>query len=135
MAYRAIKPCKFAGHKFLIGDEIPAEFIQPGAVKNLLKMGLIAMQADGESAPVAEAASATIAEFSITVATKQGKMTLHLTPESIQTVFDVLTGTAVDAESTIADISDGDALILIHLTDPRKTVKELAATRAKEISV
>jgi hypothetical protein len=135
MAYIAQKPCRLAGQAFLIGDIVPDEVIHPGNAKNLLKMGIIA-EAGGELATgtlVAEE-GAVSAPLVITIHAKEGDLELEPTAEGIQAVFDVLTASAKDVEPTIKAMTDADALILLDLTDSRKTVKELARDRALEIS-
>lgn len=122
MAYLALKPCSFAGQSFKIGENIPADLVLPGAADNLVKMGIIA----GEDAQPAR-------EETITIVVG-GDMELRVTHAGLQAVFDVLNGTATAAEDAIEAMIDGEALILLHYTDNRKTVKELAEARAKEIS-
>jgi len=126
MAFIATKPCKFAGQTFRIGEAIPAEAIQPGSVRNLVKMGIIAEGEPEEMTP--QEGETTIA---ITIHEKEGDLPLELTSEGLQSVFDVLTSTVGDAETIINEMTDGDALILLNAADSRKSVKELAETRAK----
>lgn len=130
MAYIAIKPCRFAGQSFKVGESVPAEVIQPGAAKNLVKMGIIA---EGEGATVkAPVAKPTIKEPEITVIihADDGDLPLNPTPKGLQSVFDVLTSTANNAEAIIEKMTDGDALILLNATDSRKSIKALTEERA-----
>lgn len=132
MAFVAVKPCRFAGQSFRIGDSVPDEVIHPGAVRNLIKMGLIAeTDAAGKQAETTQKKNSTI---SITLHAKEGDLTLHPTAEGLQAIFDVLTGSVADAEPTIDGMTDGDALILLDAADNRKSVKELCRTRAQEIA-
>ena len=39
MSYRAIKPCRFAGRDFRVGEIVPEALLAPGAKKRLLSMG------------------------------------------------------------------------------------------------
>ena len=122
MAYLALKPCSFAGQSFKIGENIPADLVQPGAAENLVKMGIIAEE---------DAQPAREEKITIIVG---GDMELRVTHAGLQAVFDVLNGTATAAQDTIEAMIDGEALILLHYTDNRKTVKDMAEARAKEIS-
>lgn len=130
MAYVAQKPCCFAGQRFKIGEAIPDELIHPGAVETNIKMGVIAKQG-GTKAP---RTTATIAPaISVKVNTEKGTMALNLTPEGLQSVVTVLTGKAIEAEAVIEEITDGDALILLHMCDSRKTIKAAAEARGKAL--
>ncbi len=126
MEYVAQKPCCFAGQKFKIHDEIPGDLIHPGAAMNLVKMGVIAKKSStGTNEPD---------KVHIVIHAEEGDLPLDVTPEGMQAVFDVLTGKATDAEETIDKMIDGDALILIHLSSTRKSVKDAAETRAKQLN-
>lgn len=139
MAYVAIKPCRFAGQSFNIGESVPAELIQPGAAKRLVKMGIIAAQkAEGfEAATIGEE---KIEEgilspgVSIIIHAEEGDIALNPAPEGMQAVFDVLTSNVSSAEPIIKDLTDEDALILLHASDSRKSIKELAWTRAQDLA-
>lgn len=132
----AKKPCSFGGKKFYIGNEIPAELVTDAKAQE--KWGVLAIVADDAGIspdPSEEREEQTDpATTSLTVQTKEGELTLDVTPEGIQSVFNVLLGTAPQAEPTIEQMSDSDALILLHLTDSRKTVKEAAEARAKALN-
>lgn len=134
MAYVAIKPCRFAGQMFLIGDSIPAELVQPGAANNLMKMGLIAADGAETGAKPAEPVRTEAPTMEVLTHVDEGDMPLNVTKEGLQSVFDVLTNKVAEAEAIIAAMEDQDALILLHVTDSRKSVKELAMARAKDLS-
>ena len=135
MAYVAVKPCKFAGQSFRIGESVPDEVIHPGAVRNLIKMGLIAEAGATASAPTeTEPQKETVSTINITIHAEEGDLILTPTPEGLQAIFDVLSSKAADAEPIIESITDGDALILLDVSDSRKSIKELCRTRAQEIS-
>lgn len=135
MAYVALKPCCFAGQRFRIGETIPDEMIHPGAVKNLLKMQVIA---------VAEVASNDDGDddiiivpdvtLSIFASTDNGDVNLEPTDEGIQNIFTVLIGKPAVAEAIINEMDDVDALTLLYLADSRKSVKALAEARIKALS-
>lgn len=132
MAFVAAKPCRFSGQSFRIGESVPDEVIHPGAIRNLLKMGLIA-EAGALATKPAEAGKTT-QTITITIHDKKGDLILAPTPEGLQAIFDVLSSSIAGAEPTISKMTDGDALILLDATDNRKSIKELCKTRAQEIA-
>ena len=134
MAYVALKPCCFAGHRFRIGETVPDELIHPGSAKNAVKMGLIAEQ-DGEAGTHNEVQTDPPVEtMTVSIRAEEGDLSLDLTREGLQAVVDVLTSNVEDAEPVIAAMTDGDALILLHLADNRKSVKTAAEARAQAIN-
>ena len=136
MAFTAVKPCKFAGQRFRIGEEVPAEVIQPGAAKSLIKMGILA-EREGEQRPETQDTikkEVMEPDVPIIVHAEEGDMPLDPTPEGLQAIFDVLTTNVSGAEPIINEMTDEDALILLHLSDSRKSIKELAETRAKALN-
>lgn len=127
----ALKPCSFGGKRFFIGNEIPSEYVaDPSAQARLGTIAIVDVDSDVDtSAPVEIPAPA----LSIVVKTEDKEMILEPSDAGIQAVFDVLLGKASDAEPIINQMDDNDALILLHLADTRKTIKEAAELRAKEI--
>lgn len=132
----AKKPCSFGGKKFYIGNEIPAELVMNP--KSQEKLGTLAIVNDDAVAPApAEPVQTVCAVDAMTVVVKSGDtpMTLNLTAEGLQAVVDVLTGKPADAEPVIEKMTDGDALILLHMADSRKAIKAAAEERAKALSL
>lgn len=126
----ARKPCSFAGKKFFIGDEIPAELVlNPQAQE---KRGILAIVADGSVE--APAAGHEVETMAVVIHAEEGDLPLDLTQAGLQAMVDVLTSKVEDAEPIIAAMTDGDALILLHLTDTRKSVKNAAEARAKALN-
>lgn len=132
MAYIAQKPCRFAGQSFRVGEIVPADVMQPGAIRNLVKMGIISEE--GVELLTASVETREEPKISITVLAGEDTMELNPTPEGLQSVFDVLTGNTTEAEATINAMTDVDALILLDLSDARKTVKGLTKSRAEALS-
>lgn len=127
MAFIALKPCKFAGQKFKIGETVPGELILPGAAKNLVKMQILA---PSDSANVAVGGkSAPLEAVEITA----GDMTLEISKAGLQHIFDALTANAENAGKIVDEMTDGDALILLHMSDSRKSIKAAAEARAKAL--
>lgn len=134
MAYVAIKPCKFAGQAFLIGDTVPDEVIHPGNAKNLVKMGLIAPTGETATAPAKVKEVIKKEPVAIKIHMDDGDVTVEPTADGLQSVFDILSGTATKAEATIKKMTDPESLLLLHVADSRKSVKNLAEERAKELA-
>lgn len=130
----ARKPCSFGGEKFYIGDEIPAELVLKP--KEQETMGVLTIAADNnvgdnekDPAPTPES------KIVILIRAKEGDVEFHPTPEGLQAIFDVMTGNANAAEEIINQMTDPEALILLHLSDSRRAVKAAAEARGKAISV
>lgn len=123
----ARQPCNFGGKRFYIGDEIPAEYVlNPQAQE---KLGILAIVQDAPAPSVAPLDIVTV-----TAQTEEGVMSLDVTADGIQSVFDALAGTVDEAKAVIEQMTDTDALILLHTTDSRKSVQAAAKERAKELN-
>lgn len=129
----ALKPCSFGGVQFYIGDEIPIELVSSPAKQE--QLGVIkVVNVDSEITEVTENVVVTNPSLSIVVQSNGEEMILEPTDSGVQDVFNVLIGKAAEAEAIINQMTDGDALILLHLSDSRKSVKEAAEARAKELA-
>lgn len=126
MAYVALKPCSFAGQSFRIGDSVPGELIHPGAANNLVKMNIIAAEGSTE-------APAKDGLIPISIPVDDGAMSLAVTRDGLQAIFSAMTTTAEEAEPIVKAMTDGDALILLHMSESRKSIKAAAEARAKEL--
>lgn len=127
MTYIALKPCRFAGQDFRIGDTVPGALVLQGQAENLVKMKILA-RAESETIVIPSPV------LSISVNVDGSDLRLEPSEEGIQDVFSVLTSQAADAEAIVKKMDDSDALILLHMSDSRKTIKAAAEKRAKEIS-
>lgn len=128
----ALKPCSFGGKKFYIGNEIPAELVaSPAAQEKLGVLTIVNVEAEVD---VHETVVYPESKVSLVVQSEGKEMTLEPTDRGIQDVFNVLIGKATDAEAIINQMDDADALILLHLSDSRKSIKEAAELRAKELA-
>lgn len=130
MAYVAVKPCRFAGQSFRIGEIVPVDALQPGAAKNLVKMGVIA-EGEPDAAKPTAAEPELVDEIAIRINIHD--MPLDVTVDGLQAIFDVLSSTASEAEKTIQEMTDEDALILLNACDSRKSIKSLTEERAKAL--
>lgn len=132
----AKKPCSFGGKKFYIGDEIPAESVLDPKAQE--QMGVLVMvdaaQGRPAPAPAPEVVLKEVDTMTVVIRAKEGDLPLNLTREGLQAVVDVLTVKPAEAVSVIEKMEDGDALILVHIMDSRKAVKEAAEARAKALN-
>lgn len=129
----AKKPCSFGGKKFYDGDDIPAELVLNPQVQE--KRGVLAIVADdAASAPAPDAVLNEVDTMTVVIRAKEGDLPLNLTREGLQSVVDVLSVKPADAAAIIEKMEDGDALILLHIVDVRKAVKEAAEERAKALN-
>lgn len=132
----AKKPCSFGGKKFYIGDEIPVESVlDPKAQEQMGVLVLVdAAQGCPAPAPAPEVVLKEVDTMTVVIGAKEGDLPLNLTQKGLQAVVDVLTVKPAEAESIIEKMEDGDALILVHIMDSRKAVKEAAEKRAKALN-
>ena len=131
----ARKPCSFAGEKFFIGDQVPVEYVLDPQGQE--KMGTLAIVKDDAGAPAPdESADAgnVVNTMSVVIHAEEGDLPLNLTAEGLQAVVDVLTDTVEGAEPIVEAMTDGDALILLHSADSRKSIKAAAEARAKALN-
>ena len=74
---------------------------------------------------------APVEAVTLTVHAEEGDLALTVSVKALQSVID---GAANQAESIIQDMTEGDALILLHCADSRKTVMAAAEARGKALS-
>jgi len=122
----AKKLCSFGGRKFFIGDEIPADLVMNP--KEQEKMDVLSIVSEDDH-PGSNGGT-----VSVKVPVEEGELILEITPDGLQSFVNSLIGTADEAKATIDEMTDGDALILLHMTDTRKSVKVAAETRAKALN-
>ena len=132
MTLIAKKPCRFAGRDYFIGDEIPAEAVVDP--RGMEKMGIIAIANDLGAAPAVTEVFGGPVPMNITIHAEEGDMVLSLWEAALQAVVDVLSGTVPDGEAIISGMTEGDALILLDVTDGRKAIKAAAKNRAMELN-
>lgn len=124
----AKQPCSFGGKRFYIGNEIPVELVQePKTQEKYGKLTIV----DDAAATAEPGGDATVVH--LVIHGKDGDIDLDLAPESIQTVMDVLTANAEDAEKLIKKIDSDDLLFLVNAADSRKTVQAAAKARAQSL--
>lgn len=132
MAYIALKPCRFAGLAFRIGDPVPEEVVNSGAAQNLVKMGILATS--GTAAAPAVTTHTESEGVTIAIHVEEGDLLLNVSEDALQSVFDVLTSRAPEAETVIQGMTETNALILVDVADSRKAVRAAAQERAKALN-
>ena len=126
-----MKPCSFGGNQYYIGDEIPAEYVASPAAQE--KLGTLKVVGVGAEEDEQETVVIPASSLAIIVQNEGKEMVLEPSAKGIQDIFNVLTSTVSEAEPIINQMDDGDALILLHLADSRKSIKEAAEGRATEL--
>lgn len=135
----AKKPCSFGGEKFYIGDEIPVEYVlDPVAQERLGVLAIVKVDdAEGGQGGDHECPPQPIVisdpTLTICVHVNGEDVELEPTDNGLQDIFNVLIGPAEAAAAIIKEMDDEDALILLHMADSRKSVKNAAEARAKAI--
>lgn len=136
----AKKPCGFGGKKFYIGEEIPAEYVLDPKAQE--KMGVLVIVGDGTMAPAPEAPAdpvppvdpvVPVEVMEVVIHEAEGDRALSLTKEGLQAFLDVITRKPSEAKPIIEQMTDGDALILLHFSDKRNEIKSAAENRAKAL--
>lgn len=130
----AQKPCSFGGKKFYIGDEIPAELVLDPKLQQ--KRGKLVIVNGEDTLPPAdgETSSEPVAVMEVVIHAEEGDLPLSVTAEGIQAVVDILTSNVDDGKPIVDQMEDGDALILLHIVDGRKGIKDAAEARAKALN-
>lgn len=131
----ARKVCNFGGKKFYIGEEIPAELVLDPLMQEKREVLAIVPDDAGTTPPADDEVTYNeVDTMTVVIRAKEGDLPLNLTKEGLQSVVDVLSGKPGDADEVIAQMNDGDALILLHIVDSRKAVKQAAESRAKALN-
>jgi hypothetical protein len=129
----AKKPCSFGGERFYIGDEIPAELVKEPKTQE--KYGVLAI-VEGDAVTPAPTVNATVVSdpvLNISVAVDGEQMDLEPTDDGLQDIFNALISDADNAIAIVNKMNDNDALILLHLSERRTTVKKAAKVRAEKL--
>ena len=129
----AKKPCSFGGERFYIGDEIPVALVQEPKTQE--KYGILSILEGDAVTPAPSVSPIVVSDpvLTICVRVNDEDMELEPTDDGLQDIFSVLIGEADAAIATINKMTDNDALILIHLSERRTTVKKAAKARAEKL--
>ena len=131
----AKKPCSFGGKRFYIGDEIPLDLVQEPRTQE--KFGLLTIVSTDEVTPEpsdeATAVPVPASTLTISVSVNGEEMDLEPTFDDLQNIFRALSGNTDTATAIIDQMTNNDALILLHLADKRVTVQKAAKARGEEL--
>lgn len=153
----AKRPCCFGGRKFYIGDEVPRDLVLDPASQEKLGVLSILKDREGEGPAgtftreqvdrmIAEAVTGlamtdafaggeiTPAELCVDIVIGEGPAgVVHAAPEEIRQVFAIMQANADEGARMIAEVTDENILILLHVADSRKTIKNAARERAERL--
>ena len=129
--YIALKPCEFAGQRFLTGETIPDELVHPSAVGRLKRQRILAVP-DGQKEVVTVTVPQTETKpmFTVPILAEEGTLPVELPAEDLEVLFKVLQSNADEAGKLAAEQTNKDLLLCIHALDGRKTVKNVAKEQA-----
>lgn len=129
----AKKPCSFGGERFYIGDEIPVELVKDPKTQE--KYGTLTIVEGDAVTPAPTVAPIVVSDPVLTICVRVGdeEMELEPTDDGLQDIFTALIGDAEAAIGTVNQMTDNDALILLHLSERRTTIKKVAKARAEKL--
>lgn len=120
--YIAQKKCRILEVVYLPGEEVPKSAVPPDLEDRLIKQGYL-LSIDFANPQTGEI------KVEVPINTKDGVLTLKMTPESIVEAIRIRQLNAEEAAEAVATVESEETLILIDVLDERKTVK--SAVRAK----
>lgn len=131
----AKQTCNF-GKRFYIGDEIPVDAVLDPHLQEKRGVLVIVNDDDGAAAPAVDLGEpgGDVTAIPVIIHAKEGDMPLSLSPEDIQTIVDILTSNVENAEPIVAQMTNGDALILLDCVDTRKSIKTAAKEQAMALN-
>lgn len=121
MGYTCLKMATFGGVKYRPGDVVEAEMIQPGSVRAMQDMGIIAKFQGLEVGK--------LETLTLPITAEGGVVELDATPDAVVQAVCILQQRAEEAVATIAEVEDQSVLILVNACDSRKSVKAAAKER------
>lgn len=151
----AKRPCCFGGRKFYIGDEVPRDLVLDPASQE--KLGVLSVLKDREGpagtftrGQVDGMIDEAVTGLAMTDAFAGGEIipaepcvdimiredpagAVHAAPEEIRQVFAIMQANADEGARMIAEVTDENILILLHVADSRKTIKNAARERAERL--
>lgn len=133
--YICTKGLTLSGAEYAPGDTIPAEAVLPHRVRALKNQGYIAAQTEAATTATGAAQEPDNEPTPIVIPLTRdgGVFELLAAPASIVACACTLQLTAEKAIEAIEATEDGDALVLIHALDSRKTVMAAAKARAEKL--
>ena len=132
-------PCTFAGKKYLIGEEIPADVVENPEAQ--AKRGVLGVMNDGEGAALADIGSKVgEVKFTIPIHLPDQDYDVSVTEAELTVFTDVLQMgvKTTDEKAKIAEIvstvESEDLLILMDAVDGRKVVKDAVKERVDALA-
>lgn len=119
----AQKPCTFAGEKFLIGDEIPANMVAPTAIKRLTTNGVIAEV--GKAGPLLPATT-SIETVEVPIVAEEGVTSVEMTLPELLKAIETVQKTDEEILEDASKITDGDILVFIDVMTDCRLHEQLA---------
>jgi len=117
--YIAGRPCIFRGDKYLIGELIPFEAVDPRREKALIDSGHITKALESKTIPVDSKIGITI-----NGKTSGEKIGLFFSPEEIKQIFDIWCMNVEDANAAIKAVENKEVLEVVKQKETRKGVLE-----------
>lgn len=121
MAYTALRPCRFAGTAYKIGDVVPDDALVAGAATRLVRQRVLAYTS-GEAATLTE-----------TVTYDGEEVELAITQDGLDLIVAVLPETVANATPIIAAAEDVDGLKLLSVLDSRSGIGTAITARLAEL--
>lgn len=132
-------PCKFAGKRYLIGEEVPADVVENPEAQ--AKRGVLAVMNDGEdAAPVNIGSQEVEVKFNIPIHLEDQDYQVSVTESELTIFTDVLQmGVSSNAEKAkvaeiVSSVESEDLLILMDAVDGRKAVKDAVKERVDALA-
>lgn len=133
----ALKPCRFMGKAFKVGDLIDESLVLPSAIRRLVQSGRIAV-ADGTPPTVATLENTVESETKVEklivpIHAHEGITNVELTPEELLWVVSTMQMTPEEIAQEIAVIESTDQLLLLSVLNGTEEVYEMTKERASEL--
>ena len=134
MNYVALKPVKFCGRQYKVGEIVPEGVVDERRSLFLKKSGHIAEVA---SVNGADTENLSVNPNTLSIPLLQSKHELVMNSQQLLQFFAIIQKTMDDAKIEIATMTEEDApvLELLHEIDSRKGIKAAVETRLADLSV
>lgn len=134
MNYVALKPVKFCGRQYKVGEIVPEGVVDERRSLFLKKSGHIA---EAASVNGANTENLSVNPNTLSIPLLQSKHELVMNAQQLSQFFATIQKTMDDAKIEIATMTEEDApvLELLHEIDSRKGIKAAVETRLADLSV
>lgn len=137
--YTVLKPLNLRGKKRVTGEVVNDTVIDLKRVWSLKRSGYIAEignrvpPGEPEESVCAFTGSPEDMLLTIPILCEEGVRELVTKPVSVISAVKIIQMDAKEAIAELGNLDDGDALLIIHALDSRKTVKEASEFKAKKL--